>query len=686
VEELNGNNEFYAQKAPLEDLQSHLTSNSRRNIIMHVLCIIQSFQIFITRRVVYKKKVHSDEVMREMREKLVSQGESTGHKKIRSHSNTSHKKVWFHCDELSCKHLPFHYPAALESHFVVVHGITATEASNKLKAMKYKMMNEIIAERTSERKISASESANAHDDVMSSDISDPDQQESDLEAFFHTCNDESDTVQHFCHAKGDDIFPITDELIHYTEDLEDTFRFMQEELLNESADCSQTEYNLNEKKPIIVSFCDCETINLYKYPKGCPCEIAVAVQGMDDILCSRINPYPHLTQEHWCPKSIAIHGISPDDVIGQPLLENVLQSFYRLVTVEKRCRAIVVAFNAPFDNSRITSCSQELVADFEEYDVTWVDARKLIGEELISDEEGRVIHRTGKLSEIFEYRLKDVDVIDFSKIHGARYDTYMLQKLLLHKHESLDVVRQVIIQASISRKGDSCSCQTGCTTCACAVDGATGCSENCKCFGCVNPIKSRSPDELPFQFESLNDSLIMKLTKHELKIFLFNKEKDLRGNKVELQARLTSCITSGASNSVEVAVSMINAKRGSKKKMDVSMEKELTRDDVLSMSKQEAIKHLKQRYNVDKSMTTHIGDLHFQLLNLSNLSQSDDEILTIPKKYKKRREYIDHSANQQKSCSKKRIHSPCIDENTQPNDVQPDSTQLPPTKRRRRCH
>ena len=100
-------------------------------------------------------------------------------------------------------------------------------------------------------------------------------------------------------------------------------------------------------------------MNLKLFPDGCPCEIAARVEGMsgNDILSCRFNPYPHIKPEAWSEQSIAIHGITPDDVIGQPLLENGVSAFYRLVTVDKRCRCIVVAYNSSFDKSRIGSCA-----------------------------------------------------------------------------------------------------------------------------------------------------------------------------------------------------------------------------------------------------------------------------------------------------------------------------------------
>ena len=95
------------------------------------------------------------DVMKSMREKLAAQGETTGHKKLRSHCNTSHKKMWFPCDFPSCTHLPFHYPTALESHFVTAHAVALDKAHKKVKLMKVSKMVELMKERTATRLKSA---------------------------------------------------------------------------------------------------------------------------------------------------------------------------------------------------------------------------------------------------------------------------------------------------------------------------------------------------------------------------------------------------------------------------------------------------------------------------------------------------------------------------------------------------
>ena len=183
----------------------------------------------------------------------------------------------------------------------------------------------------------------------------------------------------------------------------------------------------------------------------------------DEIQCSRFDPYPFFKPEQWSPQSIAIHHIKLDDVIGQPLIQHGIQAFYRLITVNNRCRCIVVAYNSGFDKSRISTCAEEMDPEHDKYEVTWVDARRLILDEMLCDDDDRVIHKTGKLSEIFQHRMKEFESIDLEKVHGARYDTYMMEQLLLHKYGSVELVRKEIIKVSQQRKGVGCRCLTGCS-------------------------------------------------------------------------------------------------------------------------------------------------------------------------------------------------------------------------------
>lgn len=627
---------------------------------------------------VEKRQRHSDECLKSMREKLASQGESTGHKKVRSHCNTSHKQMWFKCDIINCQHLPFHYPAALESHLIRVHNLSSTDASQRVTSLKATMMEKMLNERSIARK-------NFLNRKSESEILTEDEEQSpsedilDLETCIHTCHDEPDelnTTDPIRYAKGDDIFPISYELLGYIEDLEDTFGFTQVELSSTNTDCSQSEFNLEEKKPILVSFCDCETINLEKWPKGCPCEIAVTVQGMSDILCSRMNPCPHFSEDDWSTKSIEIHGITPEDVKGQPLLENVLEAFYRLVTVNNRCRAIIVAYNAPFDNSRITSCAEGLVKNFNQYNVLWVDARKLLGEEFITDDDGRVIDQTGKLSELFHYRFKDKEPIDLNLIHGARYDTYMLKQLLLQKYDTEEKLREVIIEMSSKRKGDECRCITGCTNCSCAVEGVSGCTDNCKCFGCQNPIRSKPSAPLPFEFKKLTQSGLNTLSMYQLQLFLWHKNADLRGTKLELVTRLSKIISG------DDIISESPKNRG-RKKNNVSLGVELTRDLIVGMSKKQLILHLKKRYKVNEKMSSYIGLLQYKLLEVSGKLDSEDEQLKVAKKYKKGSNKKNRSTpgmlpnkKQKKTNKRTMIQASNIDQ-----DNVPDDSQLPPKKR-----
>jgi hypothetical protein len=86
------------------------------------------------------------------------------------------------------------------------------------------------------------------------------------------------------------------------------------------------------------------------------------------------NPYP-IPPENWSEQSISVHKIKPSDIINKSLIENGIQVLYRLITLDKKFHAIVGAFNTPFDKSRITSCVEKMLPNFECYDVTWVDTR-----------------------------------------------------------------------------------------------------------------------------------------------------------------------------------------------------------------------------------------------------------------------------------------------------------------------
>ena len=81
----------------------------------------------------------------------------------------------------------------------------------------------------------------------------------------------------------------------------------------------------------------------------------------------------------------------------------------------------------------------------------WPDGRRLIGDELVYDDDGRIINKPAKLSEIFQHRMKEYEQIDLSQVHGARYDTYMMQRLLLQNYGSEELVRNSIIKLSKQR-------------------------------------------------------------------------------------------------------------------------------------------------------------------------------------------------------------------------------------------
>lgn len=159
----------------------------------------------------------------------------------------------------------------------------------------------------------------------------------------------------------------------------------------------------------------------------------------------------------------------------------------------------VVAFNAPFDKSRITSCASVLVPNFELYDVVWFDARGLLGDEFIKDDEDRVINRTGRLSDLFYYRFRDKEAIDETQIHGACYDTYMMKKLLLEKFETEEKLKEAVLGRTMRRKSDICNCLTECVGCGCAQEGSSGYCDGCKCFNCKNPNGSKTPESLPVE-------------------------------------------------------------------------------------------------------------------------------------------------------------------------------------------
>lgn len=575
---------------------------------------------------------YSLEVMKAMRQKLYEQGESTGHKKVRSHCNTSHKKMWFTCDQTGCTHLPFHYPVALESHLVVVHSLSTDEAATKVKVMKCEMLKNIVTKRASERRESAKGS-----DIQLSALEDGTlcEEETQLELLLQTSHDEMEEPRDSLIARdanGDDIYPVTEELKNYIEELENIFTFMQLEL-NDGADCSQLEqfeYELSQNKPVLVSLCDCETINLHKFPNGCPCEIAVRVEGMpkETIYCSRFDCFPYFNTGDWSHESIAIHGINPEDVIGQPLIENGIKAFYRLITAEKRCRAIVVAYNAPFDNSRITSCAESMIADFCKYDVVWVDARKLLGDEIICDGEGRMIDRTGKLSEIYHHRLGRIDPVDISKIHGARYDTYMLEQLLLLKYGNWERIREEVIMISNQRKGSGCKCYTGCISCECASSGSAGCSTQCLCFGCKNPINVRPSYPSIVTLDQINDQIMVKLSKHELQILLFQVNESIKGKKLDLISRLKKYLEKKSAEDMTESTNDVS---------DTS-EQHLTRKDILSMKKKEILKELKDRFNKPRSMACTVGQLRYDLLEEVGLLQTGDEALKPARKKRKNQE------------------------------------------------
>lgn len=576
-----------------------------------------------------KKGQHSNQVMSDMRTKLASQGESTGHKKVRSHCNTSHKQMLYPCDVPDCPHKDFNYPASLATHLHVVHGVPAKQADAKVKAMRLQKMQEIIEERSAERRKSAAVSGLRMSTIEDGAIGED--EEIEIEAMNYQSQDAQDNSQYeefdIGKAKGDQIFPITDELLQYVEHLENEFYFMQLEIQDHpdkyKDECVQYRYGLKQVKPVVICYLDCETMNLHPFPKGCPIEISVRVAGMkpDNILCSRFNPSPYLTDNDWSDESISIHGIHPQEVVGQPFIEYGIQALYRLMTIENRCRVIAVAFNAPFDNSRITSCAEKMVPNLEEYDVTWYDARELIGQEFICDDEGRQIDRTGKLPNIFQHRLKDIEQIDMFKVHGSRYDTYMLQRLLFHKYETDENILIEIIRSITSRKGDGCDCTTGCTNCSCTKEG-TGCSASCLCFGCQNPVQQRPAYTLPCEYDKLTDVVINKLKKHEIQMFLFDQKCVIIGSKADLVQRLKSVVAGNP-------VPRINR--------TLSIEDTLTRDDVMKMTKTVCLTHLEKRFGKTRDVSNTVGSLRYELLDSLNFLQPGDEEMKKAKKYKTRK-------------------------------------------------
>ena len=604
-----------------------------------------------------KRLLHSDDVMKDMRLKLASQGETTGHKKTRSHCNTSHKKHWFQCGQ--CNRRPYHYPTALETHLGKVHKLSTEAAATVVKDMKVAIMKEIIAERSTERRQAAQNAGIREPAIEDGVVTEwTDEHELNLLDALARSHEEptEESDKSISNAAGDNIFPISDELLDYVKDLEDIFQFVQMEITGKlsTTDLSQTEFALDQTKPVLVSFVDCETINLQKYPHGGPCEIAVRTEGMPPgtILCTRLNPFP-LSTSFWSDDSISIHGITPEDVIGQPLLEKGIQAFYRLVTCDRRCRAICVAFNSAFDDSRITSCS-ELVPEFDEYDVVWVDARKLIGEEFVCDDEGRIIDRVGKLADIFNHRLKQVEQIDESKIHGARYDTHMMYSLLVHKYGSEEKVREEVIQLSRQRKGVGCNCTGGCVSCSCTVEGSAGCTLACDCFGCANPIQRRAAYDLLVTFEDLTETAINKMKKNGLKIMLHHRNYDIRGTKDDLKSRLLS-VLKGSGDSV--------LKFGNKQPV-ITDDQELTREMVLKMSKDVLITQLSKRYNVSANKHSTVGALIYKLLQAAKLDQEGDEVMTAPRK--KKRNAKSSKLSTQPSVSSKKRKSPPDKDSQQP--------------------
>jgi hypothetical protein len=179
-----------------------------------------------------KRSLHSAGIMKAMRDELSEQGESTGTKKIRSHCNTSHKQIWYPCDIIACTHLPFHYAKALKSHLINIHNFGINDDELKVRKLKASIMKSILAKRSLARKKDTQEL-----DLMSDD--------NDVVNTIEYIPNNQDSINY---AKGDDIFPISDDIIKYA---------------------GAITTNDNEKQ-ILISLIDCETINLFKYPEGCP--------------------------------------------------------------------------------------------------------------------------------------------------------------------------------------------------------------------------------------------------------------------------------------------------------------------------------------------------------------------------------------------------------------------------------
>ena len=71
-----------------------------------------------------------------------------------------------------------------------------------------------------------------------------------------------------------------------------------------------------------------------------------------------------------------------------------------------------MAYISSFDRCRIHSCAEKLLPDLDDYDVQWLDTRRLIGDEMVYDDDGRVIDKGAKLSEIFRHRMKEYESFD----------------------------------------------------------------------------------------------------------------------------------------------------------------------------------------------------------------------------------------------------------------------------------
>lgn len=479
--------------------------------------------------------------MQRTRQRLAGQAENSGHKKIRSHCNTTHSRLWLKCSFEDCSHRPFVYTTALESHLIREHQLSIEDASLKVKQIKIELMKDTILTKNNERRDSAMSNILPPSGIGELTLED--------ELLCEVLLDEEAAHEHkdgeereYNLSKGDEIFPLSDEQLDHAQFLVDLHDFVT--ISNENDNEDNTQFDSDDldrylEEPALISLLDCETVNFYNFPDGAPCEIAVWVEGTptDDIKCSKFDPRPHIIPEiteeqkrkFWNRKSIDVHHITPEDVMGQPLIENGIPALFRYITAEGKLLGVCGAFNVSFDKSRIQSCADKFLTP-PNYRIVWIDVRKLIGDEYITDDEGRILAKVRRLVEIFEIRTKGEESLNHALVHSAKYDTYMMIKLLLIKFGTIDGVKEAMLKLANERNSESCQCTGGCHSCGCKYR----CTSNCKCLGCQNEKGVRPEYELGFDYTKLTRNAIGSLSKQNLKVILHRLGCHVQGNKPEL--------------------------------------------------------------------------------------------------------------------------------------------------------